>query len=211
MPDLPTGTVTFLFTDLEGSTRLWEDHAEAMRRAVARHDELLRQAIASHGGHVFKTGGDAFCAVFGRAPDALAAALEAQLALSGEVWGDVGPLRARVALHTGAADEREGDYFGPALNRSARLLAIGHGGQTLVSLAAAALLRDGLPDGASLRDLGSHRLRDLQQPEQVFQLRHPGLPDDFPALRSLDSLPNNLPLQPTSSSEGKGRSPSCGG
>jgi predicted ATPase/class 3 adenylate cyclase len=198
MPDLPSGTVTFLFTDLEGSTRQWEEHPDAMRRAVARHDQLLRQSVEGHGGGVFKTGGDAFCVAFQRAPAALAAALEAQLALTGEGWGEAGPLRARMALHTGTAEEREGDYFGAALNRAARLLAIGHGGQALLSVSTAELARDSLPEHAALRDLGQHRLKDLQRPERVFQLVHPGLAQDFPPLRSLESLPNNLPLQPTS-------------
>jgi predicted ATPase/class 3 adenylate cyclase len=198
MPDLPTGTVTFLFTDLEGSTRLWEQHPEAMRAAVSRHDELLREAFEAHHGHVFKTVGDAFCVAFGAAPDALAAALAAQLGLAGEAWGEAGPLRARIALHTGTADERGGDYYGPATNRVARLLAVSHGGQTLLSQAAAGLVRDALPPAATLRDLGAHRLKDLQQPEAVLQLVHPGLADDFPPLRSLDALPQNLPLQLTS-------------
>jgi predicted ATPase/class 3 adenylate cyclase len=197
MNDLPTGTVTFLFTDLEGSTRLWEQHPPAMREAVARHDALLRQAIAGHAGTVFKTGGDAFFAVFHRATDAVAAALEGQLALAAEKWRTV-HLRARMAVHTGDAEPREGDYFGPTLNRTARLLAAGHGGQTLLSLATATLVRDALPPEGALRDLGSHRLKDLQQPERVFELRHPGLHADFPPLRSLDALAHNLPLQATS-------------
>ena len=198
MPELPTGTITFFFTDLEGSTRQWEEQPDAMRSALARHDQLLRQAIASHGGSVFKTSGDAFSVAFQRAPEALAAALEAQLALAAEEWGEPGPLRARMALHTGTAEERDGDYFGPVLNRAARLLAIGHGGQTLLSQTVYDLVRDSLPDGAALRDLGQHRLKDLQRPEQVYQLLHPELSGDFAPLRSLESLPNNLPLQPTS-------------
>jgi predicted ATPase/class 3 adenylate cyclase len=198
MSGLPTGTVTFLFTDLEGSTRLWEEHAEAMRAAVARHDELVRNAFERHHGHVFKTGGDAFCVAFQSAPDALAAALAAQLALAGESWGETGPLRVRMALHSGSADERGGDYYGQAPNRVARLLAVGHGGQTLLSQAAAGLVRDALPRDVALSDLGAHRLKDLQQPEPVFQLVHPGLPDGFPPLRSLESVPHNLPLQLTS-------------
>ncbi len=198
MSELPTGTVTFLFTDLEGSTRLWDEHPEAMREAVARHDVLLRGAFASHRGHVFKTGGDAFCVAFQSAPDALAAALAAQLALATEGWGETGPLRARMALHTGTADERGGDYYGQAPNRVARLLVVGHGGQTLLSQALTGLVRDSLPRDAALRDLGVHRLKDLQESEPVFQLAHPDLPDGFPPLRSLDSVPHNLPLQLTS-------------
>jgi predicted ATPase/class 3 adenylate cyclase len=198
MPELPTGTVTFLFTDLEGSTRLWDQHPEAMRAAVARHDQLLQEAFERNRGHVFKTVGDAFCVAFGAAPDALAAALAAQLALASEAWGEAGPLRARMALHTGTADERAGDYFGPATNRVARLLAVSHGGQTLLSQTASGLVRDALPEAATLKGLGAHRLKDLQQPEEVFQLVHHGLPADFPPLRSLDALPQNLPLQLTS-------------
>ncbi|HEY7461349.1 MAG TPA: adenylate/guanylate cyclase domain-containing protein, partial [Gemmatimonadota bacterium] len=184
--DLPTGTITFLFTDLEGSTRLWERDAEAMRAALARHDALLRRAFESQGGHVFKTGGDAFCVAFLRTSDALAAALAAQLALATEPWGDLEPLRARVAIHAGAAEARDGDYFGPTLNRSARLLAIGHGGQILLSQTAFDLVRDALPSDVGLRELGSHRLKDLQRSEPVFQLVHPQLATDFPPLRSLD-------------------------
>src|SRR5213593_4107212 len=110
---LPSGTVTFLFTDIEGSTRLWEQHPEAMRPALARHDALLRSTLQSHGGHVFKSMGDQFCAAFATAPEALAAALVAQRALGAEPWGEVGPLRVRMALHAGAAEQRDGDYFGP--------------------------------------------------------------------------------------------------
>ena len=145
MVSLPTGTVTFLFTDIEGSTALWERYPEAMRQALARHDAILREAIAAHRGHVFKTIGDAFCAAFSTAPEALAAAAAAQRALHGESWGEVGPLRVRMALHTGAAELRDGDYFGPPLNRVARLLAAAHGGQALVSQVARGLARDQLP------------------------------------------------------------------
>ncbi|HEY7461690.1 MAG TPA: adenylate/guanylate cyclase domain-containing protein, partial [Gemmatimonadota bacterium] len=198
MTDLHSGTVTFLFTDLEGSTQLWERHPKLMPAAVSRHDELLREAVLRHGGHVFKTGGDGFCVAFDRAADALAAALDAQHALASESWGEVGALRARMAVHTGAAEVRDGDYFGAALNRSARLLAIGHGGQVLVSQTTFDLVRDALPADAELRDLGAHRLKDLQRPEQVYQLMHPTLGADFPALRSLEAVPHNLPLQLTS-------------
>src|SRR5947208_465646 len=141
MPELPTGIVTFLFTDIEGSTRLWEQQPEAMRAALAGHDALLRAAIEAHGGQIFKTVGDQFCAAFAAAPDALAAALEAQRALAAETFAAVGPLRVRMALHTGAAEERGGDYFGPPLNRLARLLAAGHGGQVLLSQASADRVR----------------------------------------------------------------------
>ena len=143
MPDLPTGTVTFLFTDIEGSTIRWEQHREAMQAALARHDAILRQAIEGHGGVVFKTVGDAFYAAFATAPDALHAALVAQRALQTEPWPEaLGPIRVRMALHTGAAEERDGDYFGPPLNRVARLLAAGHGGQVLLSAVAQGLVQE---------------------------------------------------------------------
>ena len=194
----PTGTVTFLFSDIEGSTRRWEVRREAMGAALKRHDEHLRTAIESHSGHVFKTVGDAFCAAFARVSDAVAACIDAQRALSAGDFAAVDGLRVRCALHTGEAVERDGDYFGPALNRVARLMAIGHGGQILFSGVTRDLARDSLPDGTTLVDLGSHRLQDLTEPEHVWQLNVAGLPNEFPPLRSLDTLPNNLPIQRTS-------------
>jgi predicted ATPase/class 3 adenylate cyclase len=193
---LPTGTVTFLFTDIEESTRLWEQYPAAMRQALARHDSLLRHAIETHGGCIFKTVGDQFCTAFAAAPAALAAAMAAQCTLQAESWEVTGPLRVRMALHAGDAHQRERDYFGPPLNRVARLLAAGHGGQILLSQAAQERVRDYLPPGASLRDLGERRLRDLVCPEHVYQLLHPDLPQEFPPLRTLDLRPNNLPVQP---------------
>lgn len=195
---LPTGTVTFLFTDIEGSTERWERHRDAMRAAVREHEEVMRQAMAAHKGHVFKTIGDAFCAAFYNVADAIAAALDAQRLLAKQDWSAVGGLKVRMAIHTGHTDERDGDYFGPAVNRVARLLAIGHGGQVLVSGASADLAQGELPPQAALRDLGAHRLKDLTHPEQVYQLVAPDLPGEFPPLRSLEALPNNLPLQLTS-------------
>jgi predicted ATPase/class 3 adenylate cyclase len=193
----PTGTVTFLFTDIEGSTRLWEQHPQAMSAALARHDTLLREAIAAHAGTIFKTVGDAVCAAFPTAPDALAAALDAQQALQAATWVETGSLPVRMALHTGNPETRGDDYVGPPLNRVARLLASGHGGQVLLSAATWELVRDQLPAGASLRDLGEHRLKDLAHPEQIFQVAAPGLPGEFPPLKTLDAYPTNLPLQPT--------------
>ncbi len=196
---LPTGTVTFLFTDIEGSSRLWENNPETMRPALARHDRLLRRIIEDNGGYVFKTIGDAFCATFARAPDALAAALAAQQSLFGEAWQTDAPLRVRMALHSGSAEERDGDYFGPSLNCVARLMAAGHGGQTLLSGAAQEMIHDCLPSDVIFRDLGLRRLKDLGRPEQVYQVIHPSLPADFPPLNTLDNpdLPNNLPQQAT--------------
>ncbi len=196
----PTGTVTFLFTDIEGSIRLWEQHPDAMRPALARHDDLLRQSIEDNGGFVFKTVGDAFCAAFATAPEALAGGLTAHLALTAEPWETEVPLRIRMALHTGSTEERDGDYFGQTLNRAARLLAAAHGGQVLISAATQELGRDQSPPNAVLWDLGEASLKDLARPERVFQLLHPALAADFPPLRSLDNpaLPNNLPQQLTS-------------
>jgi predicted ATPase/class 3 adenylate cyclase len=193
----PTGTLTFLFTDIEGSTKLWERDSSVMQVALARHDEILRSAIEERGGYVFKTVGDAFCAAFLTAPDALEAALETQRRLLSLEWEQTGPLRVRMALHTGAAEERDGDYFGPPVNRVARLLSAAHGGQVLLSLPAQELVRDQPPKGTTLRDLGEHRLKDLFRPERVFQLVSPELPSEFPPLRTLDAYRNNLPLQPT--------------
>src|SRR5262245_52319866 len=197
MAELTSGTVTFLFTDIEGSTARWEGQPEAMRVALARHDALIRAAITEHGGHVVKTMGDAFHAAFSRALDGVAAALDAQQRLQAEPWGEIGPLRVRMALHTGAAEERDGDYYGPSLNRAARLLGAGQGGQVLLSESTYDLVRDDLPPSVSLRDLGEHRLKDLSRPERVHQLIAPGLPADFPPLASLGARPHNLPTHPT--------------
>lgn len=196
MTDLPSGTITFLFTDIEGSTLRWEHHTETMRQALARHDALLRAAIDAQAGVVFKTVGDAFYAAFTTATQALAAALDGQRALLVEEWdARLGPLRVRMALHTGTAEARDGDYFGPPLNRVARLLAAGHGGQILLSRATQELVRDALPPDTQLRDLGEHRLKDLIRPEHIFQLQAPDLLSDFAPLRTLESRSNNLPLQ----------------
>jgi len=186
---MPSGTVTFLFSDVEGSTLRWEHDRADMEVAVRRHDTLVRTAIVGRHGYVFKTVGDAFCAVFGRPDEAVAAALDAQRTLLAEDFSAVDGLPVRMALHTGTAEERDGDYFGPTVNRVSRLLAIGNGGQILVSGVTTDLVQGTLPSQASLQDLGAHRLRDLTYPEQVYQLIAPGLRSDFPALRSLEVLP----------------------
>jgi class 3 adenylate cyclase len=196
MTRLAGGTLTFLFTDIEGSTRLWERHPEAMQAALARHDAILEQAVGREG-DVFKRIGDAFCAAFAEAPAALDAALAIQRALQVESWGETGPLRVRIALHTGPAEQRNDDYFGTTLNRVARILAAGHGGQTLLSFTTAELVRDHLPATCRLRDLGERRLRDLSGTERIFQLVAPDLPAEFPPLRTLDARANNLPAQLT--------------
>jgi class 3 adenylate cyclase/DNA-binding XRE family transcriptional regulator len=194
----PSGAVTFLFTDIEGSTRRWEQYPETMRRSLARHDAIMREAIAAHEGYVFKTVGDAVCAAFARPAAAVAAALDAQRVLHSEAWGAPGPLRVRMALHTGVAEAQNGDYHGLPLSRVARLLGICHGGQIVLSRATAELIREELPPEAALHDHGTHRLRDLTLPEQIFQLVTPDLPADFPPLRTLDTHVPSLPAQPTS-------------
>jgi predicted ATPase/class 3 adenylate cyclase len=193
MPELPTGTVTFLFTDLEGSTRLWEQEPDAMDAALARHDALVRGAIQSTGGQVVKGAGDGFHAVFTTAPAAIESAVLAQRALTEVDWGAAGPLRSRMAMHTGNAALRDDDYFGSAVNRAARLRDIAHGGQIVCSQTTADLARDDLPDGIELVDLGVHHLRDLTRPERVFQVNAAGLESEFAPLRSADATSGNLP------------------
>jgi predicted ATPase/class 3 adenylate cyclase len=190
---LPAGTITFLFSDIEGSTVRWETRREAMQRALARHDCLMRGAIESHDGFVFKTVGDAFCCAFENASDAVAAAIEAQRALVSQDWGEVDGMRVRMSIHTGEAELRDGDYFGPTVNRVARLLSTAHGEQIVVSRASAAIAEARLPPQTTLRDLGTHRLKDLPAPETVYQLIAAGLRDDFPPLRSIDANPTNIP------------------
>jgi len=197
-PLAPAGAlVTFLFTDIVGSTHLWERYGEAMHRALARHDAILRAACGDRGGYVFNTVGDAFHVAFAGAADAVAAAIEVQRRILAEPWAETGPLLVRMALHTGQPWQRGGDYFGPALNRCARLVGAAHGGQIVLSRTTADEVQGKLPAGAALKDLGQHRLRDLTQPEHVFQVVHPDLPGEFPRLRSLDAWPNNLPIQLT--------------
>ena len=192
-PPPPSGTVTFLFTDVEGSTRLWATQHDAMRASLARHDALLREHIEAHGGHVFKTVGDAFCAAFATAASAIEAALDAQRSLRAERWPEQAAIRARVALHTGAAEIRDGDYYGAPLNHVARLLAVGHGGQTLISEITHDLCRDRLPAETTLKSLGEHSLKDLSRRETVFQLCHPDLPQAFPPLKTFAAVDENLP------------------
>ncbi len=191
------GTVTFLFTDIEGSTKLWERHPEAMGAALQRHDALLRGEIQDNDGRVFKTVGDAFCTVFNDASKALSAAHAAQAALWAQDWGET-PIRVRMALHTGTAELRDNDYFGPSVNHVSRLLAAGHGGQILVSHSTHALVQDRISEDFSFRDLESHRLKDLVQAERIYQLIAPELPADFPPLKSLEAYRSNLPAQLTS-------------
>jgi predicted ATPase/class 3 adenylate cyclase len=196
MPEYPSGTVAFLFTDVEGSTALWERNRAAMATAVERHFALLREAIAAQDGVLFKTVGDAIQAAFPTMPKAITAAIDAQIALRRADWGDLGPLRVRMAIHAGDAAPRDGDYLAPALNRLSRVLMTGYGEQILLTDTARALATS-LPVGYALQDLGRHRLRDLLEAERIFQLCGPGLPAEFPSLKSLDRQPNNLPAQST--------------
>jgi predicted ATPase/class 3 adenylate cyclase len=194
---LPTGTLTFVFTDIEGSTQRWEQHHAAMKAALARHDVLMREVIEQRDGYVFKTVGDAFCAVFNAPAAAVAAALEMQRRMRSDSFSEVGGLPVRIGVHTGLADERGGDYFGPAVNRVARLMSIANGGQILISTATRELVREELSDDVTLIDLGAHRLKDLTNPEHVWQATAADLPGEFPPLQSLDNQPNNLPMQVT--------------
>ena len=198
MTNIPTGTVTFLFSDIEGSTRRWEHRPGLMQVAFDRQENIMRTAMTSHGGFVYKMIGDAFQVAFSTAPAAVAAALNAQIALSMENWGEIGEIKVRMALHTGETEERGDDYVGPLLNRAARLMSAGHGGQVLLTQATAELVRDWLPAGVNLLDLGQHRLKDLERPEHVYQLSSADLNQNFPPLNTLDIHPNNLPVQLTS-------------
>lgn len=190
----PTGTVTFLFTDLESSTRLWEDHPDEMRAALARHDELLRAVVAEHGGYLFGTAGDAISAAFVTTESAVRAAVDAQRRLRAEPWPPPVELRARMGIHTGVAQERDGDYFGPTVNRTARICAAGHGGQVLVSAVSAALL----PDDWELQNLGEHRLKDLPEAQHLHQVVIDGDRESYAPLRGTVRAQHNLPLARTS-------------
>ncbi len=186
---------TFLFTDIEGSARLWEGNPDAMRRALHRHDELVEAAIIAANGNVFKKLGDAMCAAFQRASEAVEAAVLIQRQLLAEPWPTRSPLRVRIGLHSGEAEQRSGDYFGDAVNRVARLMTAGHGGQTLLSESTQQLLDDRLPPDCELRDHGLHRLRNLARPERLFELRLSGLIGEFPPLRTLNAAAHNLPVE----------------
>ena len=191
----PSGTVTFLFSDIEGSTRLWEARGVDMASALVEHDKVLHAAAGKHGGYVFATGGDGFAIAFDSAVQAVLAAVEVQKAI-GQLRDPV-PLRVRLGMHSGEAVERGGDYFGPVVNRAARLMGAANGGQIVCSLVTAELARPALPDPVTLSSLGSHRLKDLLEPEVILQVGAPGLPSSFPPLRSLDVVRHNLPVQQT--------------
>ena len=190
-----TTTLAYFFSDLEASTLLWEQYPEAMHGALARHDQILRRAVEAGSGSVVKTTGDGLMAVFDEPLDAVTAGVRAQRALEEETWAGTDPLRVRIGIHIGEAQPRAGDYYGPAVNRAARVMGAAHGGQILVSGAIVESVGATLPAEMSVRDLGQHRLKDLAGPEQLFQLIVAGLQDQFPALTTLDLRPNNLPTQ----------------
>ncbi|MDQ2693739.1 MAG: adenylate/guanylate cyclase domain-containing protein, partial [Chloroflexota bacterium] len=200
MSRLPTGTVTFLFTDIEGSTRLWEKYPGEMRTALARHDAILREAIGSHHGHIIKTTGDGIHAVFEKALDAVRATLAVQRAISVcRFFSEPGVnLTVRMGLHTGEAELRGNDYYGQVLNRAARIMSVAHGGQIVLSGITTEVTRDHLPANTGVYDLGEHFLKDLSRPEHLYQLTAPDLLQDFPALKTLGVLPDNLPAPLTS-------------
>jgi class 3 adenylate cyclase len=190
MSGAPSGTVTLLFTDVEGSTQLWDAERDAMAAALRRHDEILRDAIEQAGGYVFKTVGDSFCAAFSAARPGLDAALAAQRNLAAQSWPTSRPIVVRMGLHAGVCEERDGDYFGPAVNRVARLLAVASGGQVLVSGVASELLSDELPEGVGLRELGTHQLKDLSRPERIYQV-------EAAFLAARVAVPSNQPGRPS--------------
>jgi class 3 adenylate cyclase len=192
MEELPSGTVTFLFTDIEGSTRRWEADAEGMRAALADHDDVVRSAVEYHGGIVFKHTGDGICAAFSSATDAVRAAVEAQRRLL---------LPVRMGVVTGSAEHQDGDYSGPVLNRAARVMAAGHGGQILLGSSTVGLIER--IHGVDLVDLGQHRLRDLSGAQRLFQVRGEGLAAEFPALRTAEVVPAICRFRPPASSDAR--------
>jgi predicted ATPase/class 3 adenylate cyclase len=200
LTELPSGTLTFLLSDIEHSTTVWDQHPGAMRRALEIHDEIFQSAVSHHQGRLVELGreGDSVLSVFRRPSEAVACALDAQLALHRAKWPAGAAIRVRIALHTGEADVRDGHYFGPAVYRCARLMATSSGGQTILSGPTHDLVVDSLPRSVSLLDLGSHRLKDLSRPERIFQVMHPDLPHDFPDLKTLDAQLTNLPIELTS-------------
>jgi predicted ATPase/class 3 adenylate cyclase len=196
--EIPTGTVTFLFTDIEGSTRLAQDLGAGWPPLLERHREIARAAWAEQQGIEIGTEGDSFFVVFTSAPQAAAAAVAVQRGLAAEAWPDGAQIRSRIGMHTGAGVLSGGSYVGLDVHRAARIKSAGHGGQVLVSATTRALVEGSLPDGVALREMGEHRLKDLSRPERIWDLVIEGLASDFPALRTLNAVPNNLPLQLTS-------------
>src|SRR5688572_9672816 len=194
---MPQRTVTLLFTDIEGSTKLWEAFGDGMRQALPKHDQMVKRAVEDHGGSVFKTVGDGFYCVFQSPNDAVDAAIVIQKSMHSAEW-PVPNLRVRCAVHTGTVEARGGDYFGIALSRTARMLSAGYGGQTLLSEATRALVHRDLPPDTWLYDHGPQRLKDLEGAENLFELRHPAIPVEMQGLRTMNERPNNLPEPVTS-------------
>ena len=205
MSSLPTGTITFLFTDIEGSTQLWEQYPELTRAALLRHDTLIEEIVSRYRGQVVRPRGegDSRFAVFPLATDAVAAAASIQQALFASPGILPGPLRVRMAIHTGEADLREGDYYGSAVNRCARLRSAGHGGQTLLSEVTYGLVRDALPTGVAVLDMGEHRLKDLIRPEHIFQLVVPAYLRSSHPSRRWTTAPTTCPCSPLPSLAGR--------
>jgi predicted ATPase/class 3 adenylate cyclase len=193
--DLPTGTVTFLFSDIEGSTRLVQALGDRFATVLETQQRVLRKAFVAHGGTELGTEGDSFFVVFPAAPEAVAAALDAQRAIANHAWPEDAPVRVRMGLHTGEGTLGGANYVGLDVHRAARIAAAAHGGQVVISESTRALVERSLAQGPSLRDLGEHRLKDLLKPERIFQLIHPALPGEFPPLATLSYRPNNLPTQ----------------
>ena len=198
MPERPTGTVTFLFTDIEGSTRLLQALGESYRAVQDRHGDIIRAAVRETNGHVIRTEGDSFFVAFRSPVEGIRAAVAAQRELAGNDWPHDEPLRVRMGLHTGEGALGGGDYIGIDVNRAARIAAAGHGGQVLISDATRGLVEHALPEGVSIRDLGTHHLKDIEHPERIHDLIIDGLPADFPPIRTLDARPTNLPAERTS-------------
>src|SRR5438093_10648595 len=194
---LPTGTVSLLCTDIEGSTRLLQTLGERYAEALAEHRRLLRASFRTHRGCEVDTQGDAFFYAFPRAHDAVAGAVAAQRALAAHAWPEGLALRVRIGIHTGEPTATEEGYVGIDVHRAARVMSAGHGGQVLLTQSTRDLLPEDLSDAVGLRDLGEHRLKDLTHPQRLYQLLIPGLENDFPALRTLEARPTNLPIQPT--------------
>ncbi|HEY3018189.1 MAG TPA: adenylate/guanylate cyclase domain-containing protein, partial [Gaiellaceae bacterium] len=195
--ELPSGTVTLLFTDIEGSTRLLQSLGERYAEALAEHRRLLRTAFVGHRGCEVDTQGDAFFYAFARAQDAVAGAVAAQRALAAHAWPEESPLRVRIGIHTGEPTATGAEYVGIDVHRAARVMSAGHGGQVLLTQSTRDLLPEELADAVSVRDLGEHRLKDLTQPQRLYQLLIPGLENAFPALKTLEGRVTNLPAQPT--------------
>lgn len=206
MSELPTGTVTFLFSDIEGSTRLIQKLGERFLAVLGEHAGVVRQALAEFRGVEVNTEGDSFFVAFRTPVDAVQAAVAIQRGLAAHDWTEDALVRVRIGVHTGEGVLGGNDYVGMDVNRAARIAGAAHGGQVLVSGATCGLVEHGLPEGTALRDLGPHRLKDIAHPEHLYQLAIEDLPSDFPPPRSLDARPNNLPLQLTSFA-GKERSP----